>query len=144
MAGLSENEVCLLSAKGLSPGCAGFSKTETGPDGTWVWSLYGDCSVLLPSMGSLDYTFVIRVPGTSVELRAGGSVRRTLTSSRTWQEVSGKIDASAGAVDQAVIFLLRYGTTDAVFPNTDLSGFELLQQYRAGFLDGGGPCDVGA
>ena len=54
------------------------------------------------------------------------------------------IAISPGDVDEAVIFLLDYGTTDAVFPNTNLSGFELLRQYRAGFLQGGGPCDVGA
>jgi hypothetical protein len=54
------------------------------------------------------------------------------------------VTISPGDIDEAVIFLLQYGTTDAVFPNTDLSGFELLQQYRGGFLQGGGPCDVGA
>jgi len=54
------------------------------------------------------------------------------------------VTISAGDIDEAVIFLLDYGTTDAVFPNTDLSGFELLESYRAGFLEGGSPCDVGA
>jgi predicted metalloprotease len=63
------------------------------------------------------------------------------------QVFNGNFDGvtiSPGDIDEAVIFLLQYGTTDAVFPNTDLSGFELLQQYRGGFLQGGGPCDVGA
>ena len=40
-------------------------------------------------------------------------------------------------------FLLTYGTDDQVFPNTALSGFELLRAYRAGFLGGGSQCDVG-
>jgi predicted metalloprotease len=48
-----------------------------------------------------------------------------------------------GDIDEAVEFLLAYGVDDKVFPNTDLSGFELLRSYRAGFLDGGGACDVG-
>jgi hypothetical protein len=30
-----------------------------------------------------------------------------------------------------------------VFPNTALSGFELLRAFRAGFLQGGSQCDVG-
>jgi predicted metalloprotease len=48
-----------------------------------------------------------------------------------------------GDVDEAVSFLLTYGTNDKVFPNTDLSGFELLRAFRAGFLQGGSACDVG-
>jgi hypothetical protein len=42
-----------------------------------------------------------------------------------------------------VRFLLAYGVEDAVFPNTDASGFELLRSFRAGFLQGAGACDVG-
>jgi predicted metalloprotease len=48
-----------------------------------------------------------------------------------------------GDIDEAVSFLLTYGTDDQVFPNTALSGFELLRAYRAGFLGGGSQCDVG-
>ncbi|NYJ04396.1 hypothetical protein [Petropleomorpha daqingensis] len=51
---------------------------------------------------------------------------------------------SAGDIDEAVHFLLEYGVKDSVFPNTDQSGFELFQDYRAGFQQGGSPCDVGA
>ena len=42
-----------------------------------------------------------------------------------------------GDVDEAVSFLLTYGVDDKVFPNTDLSGFELLRSFRAGFVEGG-------
>ncbi|WP_448627255.1 neutral zinc metallopeptidase [Geodermatophilus sp. URMC 64] len=48
-----------------------------------------------------------------------------------------------GDIDEAVSFLLTYGTDDKVFPNTDLSGFELLRAFRSGFLQGGSACDVG-
>jgi predicted metalloprotease len=54
------------------------------------------------------------------------------------------VQISAGDIDEAVHFLLEYGVKDSVFPNTDQSGFELFQDYRAGFLQGGGPCDIGA
>jgi predicted metalloprotease len=53
------------------------------------------------------------------------------------------IRISPGDIDEAVIFLLTYGRSDSVFPNVDASGFELLRAFRNGFLDGGGPCDVG-
>jgi predicted metalloprotease len=48
-----------------------------------------------------------------------------------------------GDIDEAVEFLLTYGVDDKVFPNTDLSGFELLRSYRSGFFDAAGACDVG-
>jgi len=50
---------------------------------------------------------------------------------------------SPGDIDEAVSFLLTYGTSDRVFPNTALSGFELLRAFRAGFVQGGSQCDVG-
>jgi predicted metalloprotease len=56
---------------------------------------------------------------------------------------SANVQISPGDVDEAVVFLLDYGVRNSVFPNTDASGFELLLSYRAGFLEGGGPCDIG-
>jgi hypothetical protein len=50
---------------------------------------------------------------------------------------------SPGDVDEAVIFLLEYGVNPAVFPNVDSSGFELVGQFRNGFLQGGSACDIG-
>ena len=50
---------------------------------------------------------------------------------------------SPGDSDEAVIFLLRYGVDPKVFPNVDSSGFELVEQFRAGFLRGGSACDIG-
>jgi predicted metalloprotease len=48
-----------------------------------------------------------------------------------------------GDVDEAVIFLLSYGVDPKVFPNVDVSGFELVGAFRAGFLQGGSACDLG-
>lgn len=50
---------------------------------------------------------------------------------------------SPGDVDEAVIFLLQYGIDPKVFPNVDASGFELVGQFRKGFLQGGSACDIG-
>jgi len=52
-------------------------------------------------------------------------------------------EISPGDVDEAVIFLLEYGINPAVFPNVDASGFELVGQFRSGFLQGGGACNIG-
>jgi predicted metalloprotease len=59
-----------------------------------------------------------------------------------FQEQTGA-QISPGDVDEAVIFLLRYGVDPAVFPNVDSSGFELVGQFRNGFLQGGSACDIG-
>ncbi|MGY1713722.1 hypothetical protein [Geodermatophilus nigrescens] len=50
---------------------------------------------------------------------------------------------SPGDVDEAAVFLLTYGQEDGVFPNTDLSGFEMVDAFRDGFLEGGAGCDIG-
>ncbi|HEX2074006.1 MAG TPA: hypothetical protein VHF92_09490 [Geodermatophilus sp.] len=50
---------------------------------------------------------------------------------------------SPGDVDEAVYFLLAYGQSATVFPDTELSGFELVGAFRDGFLNGGVGCDVG-
>jgi predicted metalloprotease len=57
-------------------------------------------------------------------------------------EADGGITLSPGDVDEGIIFLLQYGIDDHVFPNVDSSGFELVGQYRAGFLQGAGACDI--
>jgi predicted metalloprotease len=50
---------------------------------------------------------------------------------------------SPGDVDEAAVFLLTHGQTEGVFPNTDLSGFEMVEAFRNGFLNGGAGCDIG-
>jgi predicted metalloprotease len=53
------------------------------------------------------------------------------------------VDISPGDVDEAVEFLLLYGTEPTVLPNTDLSGFQLFDVFRNGFARGLAACDVG-
>jgi predicted metalloprotease len=54
-----------------------------------------------------------------------------------------QVQLSPGDVDEAVQFLLRYGVDPTVFPNTALSGFEMVGAFRSGFLEGGIACDIG-
>jgi hypothetical protein len=49
---------------------------------------------------------------------------------------------SPGDVDEAILFLLTYGQSDAVLPDTDATGFELVGAFRAGFLEGAAACGL--
>jgi hypothetical protein len=50
---------------------------------------------------------------------------------------------SPGDLDESVQFLLTYGDDDRVLGTTDLTGFQLVDLFRGGFVEGVGPCDVG-
>ncbi|RBY82016.1 hypothetical protein DQ238_05195 [Geodermatophilus sp. TF02-6] len=50
---------------------------------------------------------------------------------------------SPGDIDESVQFLLEYGTDPSVFPDVDLTGFQLVDLFRNGFFDGAAACDVG-
>ncbi|WP_336028476.1 hypothetical protein [Geodermatophilus sp. FMUSA9-8] len=59
----------------------------------------------------------------------------------------GEIDAaqlaiSPGDVDEAAVVLLQYATDPAVVPDSGLSGFQLVDSFRQGFVDGGGSCGL--
>jgi len=53
------------------------------------------------------------------------------------------IEISPGDIDESVQFLLEYGTEPSVFPDVDLTGFQLVDLFRNGFFDGVRACDVG-
>jgi predicted metalloprotease len=53
------------------------------------------------------------------------------------------VQASPGDLDESVAFLLEYGVEDEVLGAADLSGFQLVDIFRAGFVEGPGACDVG-
>lgn len=54
-----------------------------------------------------------------------------------------QVTLSPGDIDESVVFLLKYGVSNKVFPNARESGFELVGAFRDGFLHGGKNCDVG-
>ncbi|MGY1808072.1 neutral zinc metallopeptidase [Blastococcus sp. SYSU D00669] len=96
---------------------------------------------------SLPYSLAVRAQaGLSTDDGAATLSATCLTGWWEAQVFSARLEGvqiSPGDVDEAVIFLLAYGVDDAVFPNTDASGFELVRSFRAGFLQGIGACDVG-
>ncbi|MFD2090590.1 neutral zinc metallopeptidase [Blastococcus deserti] len=50
---------------------------------------------------------------------------------------------SPGDLDESVLFLLEYGVQPDVLGAADLSGFQLVDIFRGGFVDGVSACDVG-
>ncbi len=53
------------------------------------------------------------------------------------------VTISPGDIDESVQFLLTYGNDPAVLADVELTGFQLVDLFRAGFLNGAEPCDVG-
>ena len=55
-----------------------------------------------------------------------------------------KVQISPGDIDESVRFLLTYGDDPDVLGAADLSGFQEVDLFRAGFTEGLGACDIGA
>jgi predicted metalloprotease len=51
---------------------------------------------------------------------------------------------SPGDLDESVQFLLEYGDDPDVLGTADLTGFQLVDLFRGGFVEGVGACDAGA
>jgi len=64
------------------------------------------------------------------------------------QTYLGNLDESAqtslrpGDIDEAVIFLIEYGSRREVLPEVGLSGFQLVDVFRQGFINGGADCGI--
>jgi predicted metalloprotease len=56
----------------------------------------------------------------------------------------GNADISPGDIDESVQFLLTYGNDPDALPDVDLSGFQLVDLFRNGFLRGLDSCEVDA
>jgi predicted metalloprotease len=53
------------------------------------------------------------------------------------------VRVSPGDIDESVQFLLAFGNDPDVLADVELTGFQLVDLFRAGFLTGAGPCDIG-
>ncbi len=57
--------------------------------------------------------------------------------------LGGDISISPGDVDEGVQFLLAFGSEPSVVPAADLTGFQLVDLFRNGFVQGLDACDLG-
>jgi predicted metalloprotease len=144
---------------GNAPSCAGRGSAELGycrSDRTVffderdlvrpAYDKIGDWSVATAI--SLPYAIAARSElGKSTDDAAATRSAVCLTGWYTARAFSGDfkdtLTLSPGDVDEAVRFLLTYGVSDEVFPNTHETGFELLRSFRDGFVQGGKACDIG-
>jgi predicted metalloprotease len=55
-----------------------------------------------------------------------------------------EVQISPGDIDESVRFLLTYGDDPQVLGAAELTGFQQVDLFRAGFTEGLGSCDVGA
>ncbi|SFO89068.1 Predicted metalloprotease [Geodermatophilus dictyosporus] len=65
-------------------------------------------------------------------------------SAQVYNQQLSTVTISPGDLDESVQFLLEYGNDPDVLADVELTGFQLVDVFRAGFLQGAGPCDVGA
>ena len=63
---------------------------------------------------------------------------------KVYNRQAGKVEISPGDVDESVQFLLTYGRSPEVLPDVDLSGFQQVDLFRNGFVQGLPACDLGA
>ena len=57
-------------------------------------------------------------------------------------QVGGEISISPGDVDEGVQFLLAFGNEPSVVPDADLTGFQLVDLFRSGFVEGLDACGL--
>ena len=144
---------------GAAPGCAGGSGRELAfcPAESTVY--VDEPDLVRPSYGtigdwsvataiSLPYALAARAQlGTSTGDAAATGSAVCLTGWYTAQAFDGAfadtLRLSPGDIDEAVRFLLTYGVSDRVFPNTHETGFGLLRSFRDGFVQGGSACGLG-
>jgi len=149
----------ITSFDGNAPNCTGGGGTELGyctSDKTVyfdeqdlikpAYDKIGDWSVATAI--SLPYALAARSQlGRSTDDGKATTSAVCLTGWYTAQAFNGAfsdtLQLSPGDVDEGVRFLLTYGVSADVFPNTHETGFELLRSFRDGFLEGGKACDVG-
>jgi predicted metalloprotease len=60
-----------------------------------------------------------------------------------YEGVVRTVQISPGDLDESVQFLLTYGDDPSVLGEADLTGFQLVDLFRGGFVDGVRACDVG-
>jgi predicted metalloprotease len=60
------------------------------------------------------------------------------------RQAGANVRISPGDIDESVQFLLTYGDDPEVLGAADVSGFQQVDLFRAGFVEGLGSCDVGA
>ncbi|MGN6608407.1 MAG: neutral zinc metallopeptidase, partial [Jatrophihabitans sp.] len=148
----------VAASPGQAPKCDGSASRELGycASDTTVYFDEKDLTKPAYKIGDWSVATAISLPyalaarsqlGKSTDDEAATRSAACLTgwyTARTFDgDFSDTVSLSPGDVDEGVRFLLTYGVSDQVFPNTHESGFELFRSFRDGFAQGGKACDIG-
>jgi predicted metalloprotease len=149
----------VTSFSGTAPACAGGGSRELGYCRSNKTVYFDEKDLVRPAYDkigdwavataiSLPYALAARTElGKSTDDEAATRSAVCLTGWYTARAFDGDfsdtLQLSPGDVDEGVRFLLTYGVSDRVFPDTHESGFELLRSFRDGFAQGGKACDIG-
>ncbi|MGY1660569.1 hypothetical protein ACI78Q_05020 [Geodermatophilus sp. SYSU D00705] len=123
-------------------GLVGYDEQDlTGP----AYESLGDYAV--PTAVAIPYALAARDQlGLSAE---GDEALRSAVCLAGWysaQVYNGELTnvlISPGDLDESVQFLLEYGNDPQVLGDTNATGFQLVDLFRSGFLEGARACDVG-
>jgi predicted metalloprotease len=149
------------SLDGRAPRCAGDRELDYCTDenvaavdgaqlGQTIYQQIGDFAVI--SAVSVPYALAARKQlGLSTDdtdaVRSAvcltGTYGRALFDQKIDQPTQPPVSISPGDIDEGVIFLLDYGKDPKVFPQSDLTGFELVDVFRTGFVRGVKACGLG-
>ena len=149
----------LVAFDGDSPDCGGDAvERDIGycaEDNTVTYDESDLTEVISDEIGDFAVTTAISVP---YALAARHAVDRSIRGPEAisaavcatgWfaaQFYLGSLDADAtispGDIDEAVIFLIDYGSRREILPEVGLSGFQLVDVFRQGFINGGADCGI--
>jgi predicted metalloprotease len=100
-----------------------------------------------PTAVSIPYALAARDQlGLSTDDEAATRSAVCLTGWYAAQVSNGSLSSvriSPGDIDESVQFLLEYGNDPQVLGDVELSGFQLVDLFRSGFLEGSTACDLG-
>ncbi|MGY1732168.1 hypothetical protein ACI798_11685 [Geodermatophilus sp. SYSU D01045] len=111
-----------------------------------VYDDVGDFAVT--TLLGLPYALAVREQrGLSVDDREALTSAVCATGWLAREAYLGELDGvqpglSPGDVDEAAVVLLQYATEPTVVAEPELSGFELVDSFRRGFVDGGDACGL--
>ncbi|MGY1622248.1 neutral zinc metallopeptidase [Geodermatophilus sp. SYSU D00965] len=133
---------CPPGNAGTDGGVVGYDEQDlTGP----AYEELGDYAV--PTAVAIPYGLAARdqlgLPAEGEEALRSAVCLAGWYSAQVYNGELTDVVISPGDLDESVQFLLEYGNDPQVLGDLDVSGFQLVDLFRNGFIEGARACDVG-
>ncbi|MGY1705082.1 neutral zinc metallopeptidase [Geodermatophilus sp. SYSU D00697] len=133
---------CPPGEGGSEGGLVGYDEADlAGP----AYEALGDYAV--PTAVAIPYALAARdqlgLPAEGQDALRSAVCLAGWYSAQVYNQELTNVVISPGDLDESVQFLLEYGNDPQVLGEVDVSGFQLVDLFRGGFLEGAGVCDVG-